>query len=141
MFLKPKSHGSGIMVSDFIDEHNGYLRLKSEEFVHPLSLQTDCKRADTPSSVDEILDTAVFNKRPGSLFLVPTSKTLGTGSNARNVFLIKLSTMLSFTSSLNNDSLACALQFILVQKFIPQWWQCIARSLVQHIVSKTFLLI
>jgi len=30
--LKPKSHGSGIMVSDFIDEHNGYLRLTSEEF-------------------------------------------------------------------------------------------------------------
>ena len=30
--LKPKSHGSGIMVSDFIDEHNGYLRLTNEEF-------------------------------------------------------------------------------------------------------------
>ena len=31
--LKPKSHGSGIMVSDFIDEHNGYLRLTDEEFI------------------------------------------------------------------------------------------------------------
>ena len=30
--LKPKSRGSGIMVSDFIDEHNGYLRLTNEEF-------------------------------------------------------------------------------------------------------------
>ena len=30
--LKPKSRGSGIMVSDFIDEHNGYLRLTDEEF-------------------------------------------------------------------------------------------------------------
>ena len=31
--LKPKSRGSGIMVSDFIDEHNGYLRLTDEEFM------------------------------------------------------------------------------------------------------------
>ena len=31
--LKPKSRGSGIMVSDFIDEHNGYLRLTDEEFI------------------------------------------------------------------------------------------------------------
>ena len=30
--LKPKSKGSGIMVSDFIEEHNGYLRLTAEEF-------------------------------------------------------------------------------------------------------------
>ena len=28
-----KSCGSGIMVSDFIDEHNGYLRLTDEEFI------------------------------------------------------------------------------------------------------------
>ena len=31
--LKPKSHGSGIMISDFIDEHNGYLRLTDKEFI------------------------------------------------------------------------------------------------------------
>ena len=31
--LKPKSCGSGIMVSDFIDEHNGYLRLTDEEYI------------------------------------------------------------------------------------------------------------
>jgi len=30
--LKPKSRGSGIMVSDFIDEHNGYLRLTDKSF-------------------------------------------------------------------------------------------------------------
>ena len=30
--LKPKSRGAGIMVSDFIEEHNGYLRLTDEEF-------------------------------------------------------------------------------------------------------------
>ena len=30
--LKPKSRGSGIMVSDFIDERNGYLRLTDDEF-------------------------------------------------------------------------------------------------------------
>ena len=29
--LKPKSKGSGIMVSDFIDEHNGFLALSDEE--------------------------------------------------------------------------------------------------------------
>ena len=30
--IRPKSKGSGIMVSDFIDERNGYLRLTDEEF-------------------------------------------------------------------------------------------------------------
>ena len=30
--LKPKSKGSGIMVSDFVEEHNGYFRLTAEEF-------------------------------------------------------------------------------------------------------------
>ena len=30
--LRPKSKGSGIMVSDFIDERNGYLCLTTEEF-------------------------------------------------------------------------------------------------------------
>lgn len=30
--LRPKSKDYGIMVSDFIDEHNGYLALTEEEF-------------------------------------------------------------------------------------------------------------
>ena len=30
--LKPKSRGSGIMVLDFIDEYNGYLRLANKEY-------------------------------------------------------------------------------------------------------------
>jgi transposase len=30
--LKPKSHGAGIMVSDFIDENNGYLKLTNDEY-------------------------------------------------------------------------------------------------------------
>ena len=30
--LRPKSRGSVIMVSDFIEEHNGYLRLTDQEF-------------------------------------------------------------------------------------------------------------
>ena len=30
--IRPRSRGAGIMVSDFIDEHNGYLRLTEEEF-------------------------------------------------------------------------------------------------------------
>ena len=32
--LRPKSKGAGIMVSDFIDEHNGYLRLSDDEYEH-----------------------------------------------------------------------------------------------------------
>ena len=30
--LKPKSRGPGIMVSDFIDERNGYMHLTEEEY-------------------------------------------------------------------------------------------------------------
>ena len=30
--LKPKTRGSGIMVSDYIDQHNGFLRLGDEEY-------------------------------------------------------------------------------------------------------------
>ena len=30
--MRPKSKGAGIMVSDFIDEHNGYLHLTQEEY-------------------------------------------------------------------------------------------------------------
>ena len=30
--IKPKGQGRGIMVSDFIDEHNGYLQLTDEEY-------------------------------------------------------------------------------------------------------------
>jgi len=30
--LKPKSKGSGIMVSDFVDEHNGFLSLSDAEY-------------------------------------------------------------------------------------------------------------
>ena len=30
--MTPKSRGSGIMVSDFVDEHNGFLALTDEEY-------------------------------------------------------------------------------------------------------------
>ena len=30
--MRPKSKGAGIMVSDFIDEKNGFLRLTQEEY-------------------------------------------------------------------------------------------------------------
>ena len=30
--MKPKSKGVGIMVSDFVDEHNGFLTLSDAEF-------------------------------------------------------------------------------------------------------------
>ena len=33
MILKLKSGGSGIIVSDFINEHNGYLGITDEEFI------------------------------------------------------------------------------------------------------------
>ena len=29
--MKPKNEGAGIMVSDFVDEHNGFLVLNDEE--------------------------------------------------------------------------------------------------------------
>jgi len=32
--IHPKSNGSRIMVSDFIDEHNGYLHLTGDELEH-----------------------------------------------------------------------------------------------------------
>ena len=35
--MRPKSKGAGIMVSDFIDEHNGYLQLMNEEYTHAIS--------------------------------------------------------------------------------------------------------
>ena len=34
MKMKPKGKGSGIMVSDFIDEYNGLLALNDEEYEH-----------------------------------------------------------------------------------------------------------
>ena len=37
--IQPKSRGSGIMVSDFIDEYSGYLRLSDEE--HSLAKASD----------------------------------------------------------------------------------------------------
>ena len=42
--LRPKGKGAGIMVSDFIDEHNGYLRLTDEEFTQGLQKHPDLKR-------------------------------------------------------------------------------------------------
>ena len=33
MKLKPKGPGRMIMISDFVDEHNGFLKLSAEEFV------------------------------------------------------------------------------------------------------------
>ena len=42
--LKPKSRGSGIMVSDFIDKHNGYLRLTDEEYTQAVDKVDGCKR-------------------------------------------------------------------------------------------------
>lgn len=32
MVIKPKGQGRGIMISDFIDEHNGFLALSNAEF-------------------------------------------------------------------------------------------------------------
>ena len=43
-FLRPKSKGAGIMVSDFIDEQNGYLQLTEEEFSKAKETIPDLKR-------------------------------------------------------------------------------------------------
>ena len=40
----PKSKGSGIMVSDFIDERNGYLQLTDEEFERARSADPTIKQ-------------------------------------------------------------------------------------------------
>ena len=32
MIIKPEDQGHGIMVSDFIDEHNGFLALTDNEY-------------------------------------------------------------------------------------------------------------
>ena len=43
-FLQPKRKGDGIMVSDFIDEQNGYLQLTEEEFSRAKEIIPDLKR-------------------------------------------------------------------------------------------------
>ena len=45
--IRPKGQGRGIMVSDFVDEHNGYLRLSNQQYeesraTHP-GLQKDAR--------------------------------------------------------------------------------------------------
>ena len=42
--LRPKSKGSGIMVSDFVDEHYGYLALTDEEFARARETQPSLKQ-------------------------------------------------------------------------------------------------
>lgn len=43
-FMRPKGSGAGIMVSDFIDEYNGYLRLTAEEHTEGLKKIPNLKR-------------------------------------------------------------------------------------------------
>ena len=43
-FLRPKSRGAGIMVSDFIEEQNGYLRLDDSEYEQAKQLHPRIKR-------------------------------------------------------------------------------------------------
>ena len=42
--LRPKSKGSGIMVSDFVDEHYGYLALTDEELARAREMQPSLKQ-------------------------------------------------------------------------------------------------
>ena len=42
--MKPKSKGAGIMVSDFIDEHNGFLVLTEEEYLRAKQSSSTIKR-------------------------------------------------------------------------------------------------
>ena len=41
--MKPKSRGAGIMVSDFIDEHNGFVSLTDEEYEHAKQVNPSAK--------------------------------------------------------------------------------------------------
>ena len=43
-FLRPKSKGAGIMVSDFIEEHNGYMRLTDKEYERAKNTHPRLKR-------------------------------------------------------------------------------------------------
>ena len=42
--IRPKSKGAGIMVSDFIDEHNGFLALNDEEYERAKSVNGDIRK-------------------------------------------------------------------------------------------------
>ena len=42
-FMRPKNSGAGIIVSDFVDEHHGYLRLTAEEHSERLKKIPDLK--------------------------------------------------------------------------------------------------
>ena len=42
--IRPKGKGRGIMVSDFIDEHNGYLHLTDEKYEQAHTVILDCGR-------------------------------------------------------------------------------------------------
>ena len=42
--LWPKSKGTGIIVLDFIDEHNGYLKLMDNEYAQGLATYPQLKR-------------------------------------------------------------------------------------------------
>ena len=49
-FIQPKTEGAGIMVSDFIDQHSGFLQLSDEE--HHLACASD---PDFPKSARVLL--------------------------------------------------------------------------------------
>jgi len=42
--IEPKGQGRGIMVGDFIEEHNDYLRLTNEEFTRGQVTYPDLKQ-------------------------------------------------------------------------------------------------
>ncbi len=44
VILWPKSRGAGIMVSDFINEHNGYLKLTDDEYARGLTIYPQLKQ-------------------------------------------------------------------------------------------------
>jgi hypothetical protein len=44
MLLKPKGKGAGIMVSDFVDEFNGYLQLSDDQFIEARKQSPEIKK-------------------------------------------------------------------------------------------------
>lgn len=59
--MKPKSKGAGIMVSDFINEHNGFLALTDDEYKRAAEVNPSQKQVHVHSSsmVRTVKDTGI----------------------------------------------------------------------------------
>lgn len=56
MILQPKSKGAGIMVSVFIDEHHGYLKLMEDEYTRATGTPPGLKRGQLNLHSEVLVD-------------------------------------------------------------------------------------